>query len=342
MNEIMKRSVARAFRALPSLAPSPARNMGLSPARNMGLAVAFFFFLSPAFFQAGAQDVTLKVWPGGVPGSISNPDYQMETIMVNGTSPRVSKVTDPILEVWLAPAETATGAAVVICPGGGYSRLAIDHEGYQVAAWLNDHGITGILLTYRLPSDAIMKDKSIGPLQDAQEAIRIARRHSGEWNINPDRIGIMGFSAGGHLASTASTHFSDVVCPPGDGFSARPDFSILIYPVISMDMEFSHRGSRENLLGKDPSVELIDRFSNEKQVKEDTPPAFLVHSVNDPAVSPENSIRYLLSLRKYEIPCELHLYQEGGHGYGLGQGQGTQSAWPDACIAWLKMNGFIE
>ena len=199
---------------------------------------------SLSVFRAGAQDITLKVWPEGVPGSIADPDYRQDTIYVNGNSPRIYRVTDPTVQVWLAPAATATGAAVVICPGGGYARLAVDHEGYQVASWLSEHGITGIVLTYRLPSDAIMKDKSIGPLQDAQEAIRIVRRHAREWKIDPARVGIMGFSAGGHVASTASTHFDDAVYPSGDDTSARPDFSVLVYPVISMENSTTHSGSR--------------------------------------------------------------------------------------------------
>lgn len=299
-------------------------------------------YLTASCQPPGMENSTLTVWPEGIPGSIDDPGYRMETIFVNDSSPRILKVTDPTLEVFHAPAEKSTGTAVVICPGGGYGRLAIDKEGYKVAAWLNDKGITGIILTYRLPSDAIMEDKSIGPLQDAQEAIRIVRRHSGEWNIDPSRIGIMGFSAGGHLASTLSTHFNEIVYPPADATSARPDFSLLIYPVISMNMDFCHRGSRENLLGKDPSPGLVQRFSNELHVGPDTPPAFLVHSSDDRSVPPENSIRYMQALIENEIPAEFHLYENGGHGYGLGKSQLTESTWPDACLNWLHMQGFLE
>ena len=302
-----------------------------------------FCFLPPLNCQPpGVEDITLKIWPEGVPGAINNPGYRMDTIFVNDSSPRILKVTDPTLEVFLAPEEKSTGTAVIICPGGGYGRLAIDHEGYDVAAWLNDNGITGIILTYRLPSDIIMEDKSIGPLQDAQEAIRIVRRHSREWNIDPSRIGVMGFSAGGHLASTVSTHFDEIVYSLADKTSARPDFSILVYPVISMDMEFSHPGSRENLLGKNPPPDLVQRFSNELHVTPDTPPAFLVHSSDDRSVLPENSIRYMQALMKYEIPSEIHLYESGGHGYGLSRSKRTESTWPDACINWLRMRGFLE
>ncbi len=303
--------------------------------------VSFYLLLSGHWPEGMAQDYTLNVWPQGVPGSINDPAYRMQTLYANDSSPRITRVTDPQLEVYLAPPAKATGAAVVICPGGGYGRLAIDHEGYQVAEWLNTHGITGIILVYRLPSDAIMEDKSIGPLQDAQEAVRIVRRNSREWNIDPGRIGIMGFSAGGHLASTASTQFDEMVYTVADETSARPDFSILIYPVISMDGQVTHRGSRDNLLGKDPTAEMIRRFSSEERVGADNPPAFLVHSLDDRAVPPENSIRYVRALREHRIPAELHLYERGGHGYGLGRGDGTETTWPDACIRWLRMHGFL-
>jgi acetyl esterase/lipase len=228
----------------------------------------------------------------------------------------------------------------VICPGGGYWGIAIDHEGKQTAEWLNSIGISAFVLKYRLPDDAIMKDKSIGPLQDVQEAIRVVRRNAKEWNIDPDKIGIMGYSAGGHLASTVSTHFEEKVYDSPDTTSARPDFSILIYPVISMDSSITHWGSRINLLGEKPSAEQVKRFSNELQVSDKTPPAFLVHSLDDNAVPVQNSIYYVLSLKKYNIPCELHLYEKGGHGYGLGRSDDTESSWPEACKLWLKARGF--
>src|SRR5690554_3892604 len=183
---------------------------------------------------ARGQDVTLKLWPQGVPNGKENPNYREVTQMQDGNKPRVSRVTDPELLVYLAPQEIATGAAVVICPGGGYGVLAIDHEGYDIARWLNSMGIAGVILKYRLPSDEIMNDKSIGPLQDVQEAIRTVRRNAVAWNLNPAQIGVMGFSAGGHLAGTASTLYGEQMYTPRDGVSARPDFSILIYGVLSM------------------------------------------------------------------------------------------------------------
>jgi len=251
------------------------------------------------------------------------------------------KVTDPTLEMYPAPVQHSSGTAVIICPGGGYGRLAIDHEGSLVAAKLNEWGITAFVLKYRLPSDAIMKQKSIGPLQDGQEAVRIVRRHGGEWNIDPHKIGIMGFSAGGHLAASVSTLYGDSLYTPMDTISARPDFSILVYPVISMDSTITHGGSRIMLLGEHPSQELERRFSCELQVTPQTPPAFIVQAVDDPAVPIENSIRYLLALRKNKVPAEMHLYESGGHGFGLGKTNRTESSWPEACKRWLLSRGLL-
>jgi len=185
-----------------------------------------------------------------------------------------------------------------------------------------------------------MKDKSVGPLQDAQEAIRIIRRNAKNWNIDPDKVGVIGFSAGGHLASTLSTHYAEKVYELKDTISARPDFSLLIYPVITMDSSFTHAGSRRNLIGLNPSEKEIIRFSNEKQVNEKTPPAFMVHSADDKTVPVKNSMVYYEALVKFGIPSELHVFQKGGHGYGMAGGKDTQSSWPDLCINWLKASGF--
>ena len=196
-----------------------------------------------------SQTVTLKLWPDGIPGSISDPSYVENITITDGKTIRCEKVITPDLTVFLPAPEKANGAAVMICPGGGYGALAFDHEGNAIAKWLNDNGIAGIILKYRLPSDQIMKDKTVGPLQDAQEAMRVIRRHSSEWKIDPKRIGVIGFSAGGHLASTISTHYAEKVYDVRDNTSARPDFSLLIYPVVSMDTLVTHMGSRNNLLG---------------------------------------------------------------------------------------------
>jgi|SRR5664280_455728 len=290
--------------------------------------------------NSNAQQKTMNLWPGGIPGLVFTDSYVEKSTTSEGLITRFEKTTNPMIYIFLPPKETATGTAVLICPGGGYAALAFGHEGNAIASWLNDNGIAGIILKYRLPSDLIMKDKSIGPLQDAQEAMRIIRRNASAWNIDPKKVGVIGFSAGGHLASTLSTHYNDKVYDVSDTVSARPDFSLLIYPVITMDTSFTHAGSRKNLLGENPSNEAIKRFSNELQVNEKTPPAFMVHSADDQTVPVKNSIVYYEQLVKYKIPSELHVFQKGGHGYGLGGSKDTQSAWPGLCISWLKASGF--
>ncbi|MDD4032730.1 MAG: alpha/beta hydrolase [Bacteroidales bacterium] len=291
-------------------------------------------------FSLSAQTDTIQLWPDEIPGAIENMSYPPETLITKDWV-RVVNVSTPALWAFPASGENNKGAAVVICPGGGYEGVAIGHEGVDVAKWFNTLGISAFVLKYRLPSDAIMKDKSVGPLQDAQEAIRYVRRNASQWGINPSKIGIMGFSAGGHLASTASTHYDELVYQPSDNTSARPDFSILIYPVISLDPSISHRGSGYNLIGRNPSDEQVKRFSNELQVTKDTPPAFLVHSADDTTVPVQNSIFYFSSLKKFNIPAELHIYEGGGHGYGMGRTQNSESFWTEACKKWLQMKDFM-
>jgi len=307
--------------------------------KTRALITALIIAIIPVL-NSNAQQKTLNIWPGGIPGLIFNDSYVEKSTTGEGFITRFEKTTNPMLYIFLPPKEKATGTAVLICPGGGYSALAFGHEGNAIASWLNDNGIAGIILKYRLPSDLIMKDKSIGPLQDAQEAMRIIRRNAVMWNIDPKKVGVIGFSAGGHLASTLSTHYAEKVYDATDTVSARPDFSLLIYPVITMDASFTHAGSRKNLIGENPSDDAIKRFSNELQVNEDTPPAFMVHSADDQTVPVKNSIVYYEQLVNYKIPSELHIFQKGGHGYGLGGSRDTQSAWPGLCISWLKASGF--
>ncbi len=302
-----------------------------------------FIAISLAITVSNAQPVikTLKVWPDSIPGAITDTSYHEQTKLEGTKIVSYSQVSNPTLTVYLPPVGKANGTAVIICPGGGYSHLAFDHEGYKIADWYVKQGVTAIILKYRLPSDRIMKDKTIGPLQDAQEAIRIVRRHAAEWKINPNKVGIMGFSAGGHLASTASTHFNDKVYTPKDTVSARPDFSVLIYPVISMDQFITHAGTRKNLLGDKPSNELLNKFSNEIQISKQTPPAFIVHSSDDKAVHVKNSLNYYEFLTRFGVPAELHIYKSGGHGYGLGKNKTSESTWPEALKAWMKDNGLM-
>jgi acetyl esterase/lipase len=296
--------------------------------------------LSGLTLKINAQSEIIKLWPDGAPGAIKSDDYTEKTTSDPGSITRVEKISNPEILVFLPPVDKANGTAVLICPGGGYGIVAIDHEGYAIARWLNEQGIAGIVLKYRLPSDKIMKDKSIGPLQDAQEAMRTVRRNALKWNINPKKIGVMGFSAGGHLASTLSTHYNEKVYEVKDSISARPNFSLLIYPVISFDPAITHMGSRNNLIGLTPTDAQINHFSNELQINSDTPPAFLVHAANDGAVPVMNSIRYFEGLQKNKIPVELHIYQKGGHGFGLAPKGGTEAEWPVTCINWLKAVGF--
>lgn len=293
------------------------------------------------FGAAAAQIKVINLWQNGVPNSKKAPSYKIIIDSSQGWTWE-KNITNPTIGFYPAPKKISNGTAVIICPGGGYSVLAIKHEGSKVARWLNTLGITAFVLKYRLPDTTIMINKTIGPLQDAQRAMRIVRRHAKQWNINPDRIGIMGFSAGGHVASTLSTHYNQKVYKVIDTTSARPDFSILIYPVISMESSITHMGSRINLLGKHPSPALVKLYSNELQVNKSTPPAFLVQSIDDNVVPIQNSIDYMLALKKYKIPCELHLYERGGHGYGLGRNNDTESSWPKACARWLKMHGLIN
>jgi acetyl esterase/lipase len=227
--------------------------------------------------------------------------------------------------------------SIIICPGGGYTRLSIDHEGINVAKALNEFGITAFVLKYRLPNDSIMIDKTTGPLQDAQQAIRTVRKQAAAWGLNPVKTGIMGFSAGGHLAATAATHFTMIAdaSSVNDTTSLRPDFAILIYPVISLDDTIAHKGSKTNLIGKNPSVELTKLFSNELQVTKNTPPVFLVHAGDDGTVPVENSIRFYQACIKNKVPVEMHLYPKGGHGFGLNN-KTTTDKWFDRLINWIN------
>jgi acetyl esterase/lipase len=261
-------------------------------------------------------------------------EYQADSILI------ISKVSQPTLTVFLPTKDKATGAAVIICPGGGYSVLAFGHEGIQVASRFNESGIAAFVLKYRIPNDSTMVNKEIGPLQDAQRAIQILRSRAKEWGIDPKRIGIMGFSAGGHLASTAGTHFKrDYISNP-DHINLRPDFMILIYPVISFKNPIGHMGSAHNLLGPDPSPEKIIEYSNELQVTAQTPPAFLVHAKDDDAVPYANSILFAQALTNHHVSEEVYLYEKGGHGFGMKNNSSPQR-WMDLCIKWLGKENFL-
>lgn len=264
----------------------------------------------------------LFLWPEAVPAAA-------------GTSQK----DIPFLIPYLPEPEKATGIAVVVCPGGGYGHLAMDHEGKQVGRWFQDIGIAAFILKYRLPSDGY---RNPIPLLDAQRAVRLVRSKADEFKINPDSVGIMGFSAGGHLASTVGTHFTEPAAVPGytpdavDTLSPRPDFMILAYPVISMQKEITHQGSRNNLLGPEPKPELVQRLSNELQVTPQTPPTFLVLADDDKAVVPENSIRFYEALQKAHVSAEMHIFPKGGHGFGMRAKSGPLALWPKLCENWIE------
>lgn len=300
--------------------------------------ISLSFILFSGIFSVSAQNQVIPLW-NKIPGEIKAVDYKEKEVLADGKMQSTSQVSVPTLSIFIPKEAKANHSAVVICPGGGYTHLAFDKEGTKVAEWFNSLGIAAFVLKYRMPTDLTMKNKNVGPLQDAQEAIRYVRQNAAKWNIDPNKIGILGFSAGGHLASTASTHYDDKVYESAYKASARPDFSLLIYPVISMENEITHKGSQTNLLGNNPSKELIDSFSNEKRITSKTPPTFLIHATDDTVVIPENSINYYLALKKNGVSAELHIYEKGGHGFGLGVND-TSKYWTRDCEEWLKINGY--
>jgi acetyl esterase/lipase len=265
----------------------------------------------------------MPLWPDGPPG-------------VAKDAPGLK----PSLTLYRPLPEKATGAVIVVCPGGGYGGHA-DHEGRPIAEWLNGLGITAVVLKYRLAPHS----HHPAMLQDAARAIRTVRANAEEWKIDPKRVGVLGFSAGGHLASTIATHFEagdPNASDPIDRLSSRPDRAILIYPVISMNPPYTHGGSRRNLIGENPSKELADSLSNELQVTQDTPPTFLAHTDQDAAVTAENALLFALACRREKVPVELHLFEKGQHGLGLGRPGFAFSEWPQLCAKWLDGQGFLK
>jgi acetyl esterase/lipase len=274
---------------------------------------------------SAAEPEVLLLWPAGAPDA-------------KGDRPE----DKPQITVWPAPQDKTVGTAIVVCPGGGYGHLAMDHEGRQIAEWLNSLGVTAAVLEYR------HRAKGYGhpaPMQDVQRAIRTVRANAEKWSVNPKHVGVLGFSAGGHLASTAATHFDRGNAQSDDPIerqNCRPDFAVLCYPVIALGESYTHTGSQRNLLGENADPQLIASLSNEKQVTSETPPTFLWHTTEDKAVPPENSVQFYLALRRAGVPAELHVFEHGGHGLGLAKDVPAVSLWPKLCEEWLRGRGFVK
>jgi len=288
---------------------------------------------------AGTAAPVLPLYSGSIPDS--KPSQVQETTEASGDRITVANVVQPTLTVFVPSRDKANGTSVIICPGGGYSRLAMGHEGYDVARRLNELGVTAFVLKYRLPNDRSQPDKSIAPLLDAQQALRMVRQLAPKYNLNPERIGLMGFSAGGHLAATAGTHFAQPVGDNPGPASVRPAFLVLLYPVISFSDSLKHAGSRDNLLGATASPDQVRRYSNELQVSAQTPPTFLVHAEDDNVVPVQNSLVFYQALHRHKVPAEMHLYPKGGHGFGMNNAT-TKDKWMDRLQNWLDANGWLN
>lgn len=298
------------------------------------LALLFLIMIS---IHSGAQQ-TIDLYSSTIPNSKSNGIKEIE-LENDGQFFGYKNVSQPSLKIYLPAEQIATGTAVIICPGGGYGMESFKLEGIKIAETFLQKGIAAFVLKYRLPSDSTMVDKSIGPLQDAQQALKIVRQRTEEWHLDTEKIGIMGFSAGGHLASTAGTHFNKSYIPNIEGINLRPNFMILIYPVISMKDQLTHNGSRENLLGKSATEEQILNFSNELHVNANTPPTWLTHTGDDTIVPVENSIRFYQALVHHKIPSEMHLYPKGNHGFVLSL---PTEEWMQPLFSWMEKSGLVN
>lgn len=298
--------------------------------QNMITSFAAFALFAIAFTASAATDPTVLtgkkqlLWPDGAPGA-------------TGTG----QGHEPSITIYLPDAARATGTAIVVCPGGGYGGLALDHEGEQIGQWLIKEGIAAFVLQYR---HAPLYGQPY-PLMDAQRAVRTVRAGAAQWGIKPDRIGILGFSAGGHL--TASTGILNeggdpTAKYPIDQVSARPDFMVPVYPVITMQDDYTHKGSKKNLLGDNPDPALVERYSLERQVNAQTPPTFLVHTTDDQAVPVENAVQLYLALHKAGVPVEMHIYEKGQHGLGLGGGNAEFATWPGHLLDWLRVHQLLS
>lgn len=294
-----------------------------------------FLILFLISFSLFAQDKVLKVWPDGAPNDngMTEPEEKYDGV-------RVRNVSEAEMYVYLPEKDKNTDAAVVICPGGGYWIEAMDHEGYDVAEWLKSKGVAGIVLKYRLPygHDEV-------PSSDARQAMRIVRMNAKKWGINPDKVGIAGSSAGGHLASTVGTRFdygNENATSEVKKMSSRPDFMLLLYPVITFREEFGHMGSRKNLIGEGNKWEMVEKYSNEMHVSPETPPTFMVLADDDTAVPPRNSVEFYLALKENKVPAEMHIFAKGGHGFGITKHNQPADQWPELFYNWMKAIEVVE
>lgn len=284
------------------------------------------------------SQTVLPLYTDSIPNSKPVPDEERSD---TDRIVRITKVSHPTLTVYLPPKEKATGTGIIVVPGGGYQMVAASHEGSDVAKKFNEMGVAAFVLKYRLPDDRTMVNKEIGPIQDAQRAIQLVREKAKDWGVDKDRVGIIGFSAGGHLASTAGTHFNHAYIDVSKKTNLRPDFMILVYPVISFADSIAHIGSRDNLLGKNPSPEKIREYSNELQVTKKTPPTFLVHAENDSTVKVQNMLLFATALQKNKVPFDFYLYDKGGHGFGLNNPT-SEIKWMDLVQEWMNKNGWLK
>ncbi len=291
----------------------------------------WLLFIAVLSWQNSIAQRTIPLYEGQIPNSKAStnkeeqrPNPDVDTLTLH--------VSVPTLSVFLPPPGKANGTAVIICPGGGYGMLLTKREGSDVARAFNTLGITAFVLKYRIPSDETMADRSIGPLQDAQQAIKIVRERAAEWEIDPQKIGIMGFSAGGHLASSAGTHFQKSYLSEKHSVNLRPDFMLLINPVISFSESIGHLGSRDNLLGRNAAKEGIKLFSNELQIDKSTPPTFLIHAGTDVVVPVANSLEFYKNLKDNGVSGELHIYSSGEHGFLT---YPTFNEWFERCVSWM-------
>ena len=291
------------------------------------------FFISAAIF---AQNLTLPLWNESIPNYNNN---EIEEKIDTSDLVVIKQVNMPAIEVFKPSLKNSNGMAVIVVPGGGYNVIVYDWEGTEIAKWLNANGITAIVLKYRLPHTKNNIDGRLSPFLDLQRAIRMTRNYSKDWGIDETKVGVIGFSAGGHLAATLGTHFEEsnlFNIDSIDSIDCRPDFMILMYPVITFKKPYLHKGSKHFLIGDNHDSNLIDYYSNELHVNKNTPPTFIVHAVDDKSVPVENSIMFFNELKNHSVPTEMHIYPIGGYGFSLAIGNEALNAWTDLCLSWLN------